>query len=166
MSGLLFLRSDDFLVQNGQKGDILTTRIPGVSLILFYSTKCVHCKYIIPIFKQLPGSIPGCQFGIINISNNKTLVIKSRKTILPLQYVPYILLYVNGKPYVQYNGSPDLDSIRNFVINIYNSLQSKHFFATDKKDTKQDDIIPKYSIGKPLFGYDQDVCYLEFKNAY
>ena len=68
MSGLLFLAIEDFVLSKGTKGNILCTSIPGFSLILYYSTQCPHCQTLIPIFKKLPGSINGCQFGIINIS--------------------------------------------------------------------------------------------------
>ena len=67
MSGLLFLTSDDFNIQKGTKGNIVCNNIRGFSLILFYSTSCPHCEKFIPIFKNLPGSLPGCQFGLINI---------------------------------------------------------------------------------------------------
>jgi hypothetical protein len=101
MSGLLFLSSDDFLIGKGTKGDILCNSIPGFSLILFYSTQCSHCQTLIPIFKKLPGTINGCQFGMINISTNKECIRMASNTIAPIIYVPYIVLYVQGKPYTQ-----------------------------------------------------------------
>ena len=54
MSGLLFLTSDDFYLQQGQSGHIMSTNIQGFSLVLFYSTMCTHCQDLIPIFKALP----------------------------------------------------------------------------------------------------------------
>ena len=92
MSGLLFLSTEDFHLVKGTKGAIMTTNIPGFSLILFYSTQCEHCQSLIPIFKQLPGTVGGCQFGMINVSHNKQCVLMSRETIAPIRVVPYIIL--------------------------------------------------------------------------
>ena len=74
MSGLLFLTADDFQLVKGVKGNIMCTGIQGFSLILFYSVQCEHCQSLIPIFKTLPGTVGGCQFGMINVSNNKQCV--------------------------------------------------------------------------------------------
>ena len=168
MSGLLFLTSDDFAIQNGSKGSILCTNIQGFSLILFYSTQCSHCQSLIPIFKRLPGSIGGCQFGMINVSHNKKCVLMSRETIAPIKEVPYIVLYVNGKPYMRYRGPHDPKEIGRFIIEVAQKVQGKQGFAKDDKRIKKDPRggIPAYTIGHPLCGPDDKVCYLDFQDAY
>jgi thioredoxin-like negative regulator of GroEL len=128
MSGLLFLTSDDFLVEKSNKGDILCTNIPGFSLILFYSTQCVHCQSLIPIFKKLPGTIGGCQFGMINVTSNKECVRMSKDTIAPITYVPYIVLYIQGKPFMRYGGPHDGSEIKRFVLEVSNKVQNKQKF--------------------------------------
>lgn len=164
MSGLLFLSSDDFIVTKGSKGDILCNSIPGISLILFYSTVCEHCQTLIPIFKRLPGSIGGCQFGMINVSSNKECVLKSQNTIAPIKYVPYIVLYIQGKPFMKYSGPHDIEQIQRFVIEVAKKMQSKQKFSSENvKEHKKS--IPEYTIGNPLCGED-GVCYLEFDGAY
>lgn len=168
MSGLNFLTSKDFIVSRGNKGNILCTRIPGISLILFYSTQCTYCHSLIPIFKKLPGSIGGCIFGIINISNNKKCVEMSKSTIVPIDYVPLIIIYIDGKPYMEYKRERDFVNIQNFVIEVGNDTQLKQGFSNNKNVTNNEaeNEIPKYTIGKPLFGMDTKVCYLDFDNAY
>ncbi len=167
MSGLLFLTSDDFQLVKGTKGNIMCNRIPGFSLILFYSTQCSHCQSLIPIFKTLPGSIGGCQFGMINVSHNKSCVMLSRESIAPIKVVPYIVLYINGKPYMRYQGPHDSKEIAKFIVEISNKIQTKQTFTKDDKRIKQDSKggIPAYTIGHPLCGQ-EDECYLEFNNAY
>jgi thiol-disulfide isomerase/thioredoxin len=166
MSGLLFLGSQDFTVNKGTNGNILCHNIPGFSLILFYSTQCDHCKSLIPIFKQLPGSVGGCQFGMINVSSNKACVRMSKDTIAPISYVPYILLYIAGIPYMRYNGPYDGAELRRFVIEVANKVQEKQKFSegTVIKDDKK--TIPSYSMGIPLCGQDSKVCYLPMEDAY
>lgn len=165
MSGLLFLTKDDFNIKEGSKGELLCHNIKGISLILFYSTQCPHCHTFIPCFKRLGGTIGGCQFGMINISKNREVVMMSKKTIAPIEYVPYVVLYVNGIPFMRYDGPQDEREIRNFVTDVANQLQTKEKFSSEKvKQTGKG--IPAYTIGKPLVGCDGNVCYLEFDEAY
>lgn len=165
MSGLLFLSNEDFSLTKGTKGNILCTSIPGFSLILFYSTQCPHCNHLIPIFKKLPGSIGGCQFGMINVSSNKECVRLSRDSIVPINYVPFVILYVNGRPFMKYQGPYDINEIKKFVIEVAQKIESKQKFSSEKVTEDPRGGIPKYCLGHPLYG-DDDVCYLEFKQAY
>ena len=169
MSGLLFLTSDDFqLHKASSKGNIMCNSIPAFSLILFYSTQCVHCKALIPIFKNLPGKVGGCQFGMINVSHNKKCVLMSRQTIAPIKVVPYIILYVNGKPYMRYKGPHHAGEISRFIVEVSQSIQSNKKNQKIVKKIVKDPKggIPAYTIGKPLCGTEEDVCYLEFNTAY
>lgn len=164
MSGLLFLTSDDFHVANGTKGKILCHSIPNLSLILFYSTMCEHCQNLIPIFKRLPGTIGGCQFGMINVSTNKKCVQDSQETITPIEYVPYIILYINGRPFMRYNGPQDSGEIRRFVMEVAKKVNTKQQFSSKhvKQPSKK---IPEYTLGIPLCGEDNK-CYLIMDKAY
>lgn len=175
MSGLLFLNSSDFTLQKGIKGNIMCTSIPGFSLILFYSTQCQHCKTFVPVFKKLPGTVGGCQFGMINVSHNKNCIMMSRQTTAPITVVPYVILYVNGKPYMRYQGPQNIREITRFIIEISKSINSaknssKARTANMKLEKKikrgVKGEIPAYCIGQPLCGPDDKVCYLEFNNAY
>lgn len=166
MSGLLYFTAEDFAVQKGTKGNIMCHSVPGFCLVLFYSTACSHCQSLIPIFKSMPGTIGGCQFGMINIGNNKKCIEMAKATIAPITYVPYIVLYINGKPFMVYQGDYKADEIRNFIIEVANNVQKKQQFTGGR--IKQDSIgggsIPAYTIGQPLCG--GKVCYLDFGQAY
>ncbi len=170
MSGLLFLRAVDFSVQSGQRGDIVCNNIRGISLILMYSTKCQHCQRLIPIFKRLPGTIGGCQFGMINVSAETDIVLMSRNSISPIAYVPLIILYVNGKPFIRYDGPHSEQDIRSFLIEVTNKLQTKEKFSNGDKSSKESGKnnreIPAYTVGIPLYGEDDWESYLEFDEAY
>ena len=88
----------------------------------------------------------------------------SQNTIAPIKYVPYIILYIQGKPFMRYNGPHDGGEIRRFVIEVANKVQGKQKFT---KETVKDDGkgIPEFTTGHPLCGDDKR-CYLEFKEAY
>lgn len=165
MSGLLFLSEDYFKIVNTKKGDVLGTTVRGISLILFYSTQCPYCEPFIQIFKKLPGTVGGCQFGLINISTNRSIVEKSKNTIMPLTYVPYIVLYSNGQPIVSYDGPADVQELKNFVMSIVESNQAKQQFIPEKPIIEQQSAptIPAYTTGQPK---NAEKCYLNWESAY
>lgn len=159
MSELLYMSTDDFDVKQGQKGNILCNKIEGMSLILFYSTNCDHCKPLLPKFRNLPNTISGCKFGIINLSKNTKLIHMSKQTIDPLNYVPYIVLYVNGRPFLRYEGDHDERAIQKFIIDVGSSIQTKRDFHEN---------VSEFSTGKPLKGGPNESkrCYLQYSQAY
>lgn len=172
MSGLLFLQSDDFSIQPSTRGgEVLCHEIRGISVILFYSTKCDFCQKLIPIFKRLPGQIGGAQFGMANVSSDPNIVMMSRKTIAPITYVPLIILFVNGRPFIRLDQSPTEENIKKFVFDVGNKIQAqtRERIAEEKKTGRKrppgELEIPEYTIGHPLFGND-DVSYLEYDEAY
>jgi thiol-disulfide isomerase/thioredoxin len=167
-SGLLFLGCEDFLITRGSKGNILCNSIPGFSLVLFYSTQCPHCQLLIPIFKKLPGTISGCQFGMINVSSNKNIIKMSKDTILPITFVPLIILYVNSKPYMIYKGPHDINEIKRFIIEVSQKLNNKQKFSSEQQSVITKHKKTPFSEGIPLWGDNDDVSYLKFdeQNGY
>jgi thioredoxin-like negative regulator of GroEL len=165
MSGLIFLQNSDFNIQKGVKGDILCHNIRNISLVLFYSVNCEYCRYLIPIFKKMPGQIGGCQFGMINVSLEKEIIRKSNATISAIKYVPLIILYVSGKPFIRYDGPHDENEIKRFILEVCNKIQSKEKFTNKEVKNTKDKKIPPYASGQPLYG-DSDDFYMEFAEAY
>lgn len=163
MSELLFLTGEDFTLQNTPKGKVLTNSLSGFSLIMFYSMQCNHSKVFFPIFTQLPASIGGCLIGIVNVNKNKKLVQDSLTTITPITYVPYIVLYIKGQPYMKYQGPPTVEAITKFVFEVSKKVNARQKFSDDDKTIRKPrgSKIPEYTIGEPLYG-DGKVTYLEF----
>jgi hypothetical protein len=178
MSGLLYFSDKDFKLQESKDGYLMCNNIKGISLILFYSTQCKYCAISLPVFKSLPGTLNGCQFGIVNISNSKEVVNMSRKSTSPLQYVPFIILYFDGKPIMSYDGAHDGNEIRKFIITISKDLQQKQTFMAKLNASANSNggigngggitgfskKIPEYTTGHPLYG--NKVCYLENEKCY
>ena len=166
MSGLLFLEARDFHTEPATNGGtILCTSIPGISLILFYSTKCGYCQALTPIFKRLPGTIGGCQFGMINVTMQMEVIQMSLQTIIPIKYVPLIILFVDKKPFLRYDGPQDEREIRQFLMEVTSKIQARAKFTSDRVKESSDRSIPAYTVGHPLYGQD-NVSYLEFDEAY
>lgn len=179
MAGLLFLQYSDFNLTEGLKGTIMTTKIPGISIALFYSNQCQHCKKLLPIIKSLAGTVQGCQFGIVNVSSAKKCILMSRETANPINVVPYIILYVNGRPYMRYQGPHDKENITKFIVDVTNMLkqnemkqraqnQTQHIDTEEPKNIKSKSRkIPDYCLGTPICGDNVDgICYFEFEGAY
>jgi hypothetical protein len=172
MSGLLFLTADDFSKITDENGNnVMINNIPNFSLILFYSTHCQHCQNIIPIMKALPGTVTGCQFGMINVSKNKKTIKMSKNTITPLTYVPYIILYYNKRPYMRYDGDiNNIQEIQTFVKEVADSILQQVNTHKNHSDNNQNEYhvsIPEYCIAKPTRGgLQENICYVNFSDAY
>jgi len=161
MAGLLFLGNEDFNIAKGNNGPILCNTLSGLSLILFYSKQCVHCNNLIPIFKKLPETINGCQFGMVNVSNCKNLINASKSTILPITYVPFIVLYVSSKPYMVYKGPHDIKEICRFIIEVNTKINNKQKFINEQnKQSKTTRVLQGTAL--PLYGDNDLISYLQF----
>lgn len=168
MNSLLFLSEQDFSIQQGKKGRILCNNLPGVSLVLFFSKQCPHCTDVFPVFAALPHAIPGCQFAILNISMFPGVAQKAQQTIAPITHVPFIILYVNGRPFMKYNGQKSYEDISNFVNEVLQRIQSTRNFSSNQSQIRvEDNDIPEYASGIPFnMVCEGETCYLTFNEAY
>src|SRR5277367_798426 len=118
MSALQFLSNADFSIQPGKKGNLLCNRLKNVSVVLFFSKSCSHCHNVFPIFQSLSRNIPNCTFAVLNITSFFDVAVASKQTIAPITHVPYIVLYVNGRPFLRYNGDKTESAIAQFVLKV------------------------------------------------
>ena len=187
MNGILFLGEEDFVLRRGEQGNLLSLAadVRSLVLILFYSNECPHCDNLINKFKQLPQLLNGCLFAMVNVNRNMSLVEKSQNTVAPITFVPDVILYVNGNPYIRYDGPHEISNIRDFIYDIYQKMQKTAFMEnqqsrppsqpetggvapTMNQQPPQQPEIPAYTIGKPISGeWKSDRhCYLNFQSAY
>ena len=167
MNSIIRLRLDDFDVQKGTKGNILCVGIKDLSLVMFYSPLCKICESLIQKFRQLPQIINNVKFCVLNINENVGVINMSEQTIAPIKFVPFIVLYVNGRPFLQYDDAPDLNRLVEFVKYSVNLVNSKKSFI-DKGAKVEQQEIPKFTIAKPYheFKCEGDFCYLTTDSAY
>lgn len=163
---LKYLTASNFEVLQGQKGRILCNNLQGISVVLFYSKDCVYCQNALPIFNKLPSSIRSVTFCALNVTNHPSIVNMSNETIDPIRVVPYIVLYVNSKPFVRYKGKFTYNDIGEFVFELSKRLQSKQRFTISNKDNDTEvidnEVIPPYAICKEYNCSSDGVCYLNF----
>jgi hypothetical protein len=164
MSNVIFLTADDFYVDKGTKGPIMCNNISGICFVLFHANpgQCAGCDETVPEFKKVSQIINNCKFGLCNISRNQQVLRLSGKTIAPIEYVPYMLLYYNGRPIARYDGEErGYQDLAEFVQEMAARLQSKKNFI-ENKGYKFDSDIAIYG-GIPfnvVCDEDKGVCYL------
>jgi thioredoxin-like negative regulator of GroEL len=134
----------------------------GFSIVLFYSNSCEYCDAALPVFKALPKAIGGCQVAIINISNNRDLIAMSQGSVVPIEYVPLVIMYVDGKPYVRYEGAFNVGDLQAFIVEVAQSVQKKREMPENAKKVKNQ--IPEWCLGIPK--RNEKRCYLVYADAY
>lgn len=176
---IVYLVPNDYYVN---REDELCNKIDGHSFILFTTTSCHYCKDIQPIFVKMSQTIQGCTFGIIDVDqeNQKIVNIASRSKT-PLEYVPYMILYLKGRPIAQFiadesHPEKNFDYMRDFLIQQSNA--AKRDISTMQQHRQQQqqqqgavgtNNIPAYSLGIPgnlKNPRARNVCYLGFDKAY
>lgn len=153
---LLFLSQRDFT----RSGNVLKTSIRGYSLVFFYAPSCEHSQRRIPLFRELPRRIGGCQFAMLDVTQHMNVVNMSQGTTLPIEYVPLIVLYSQGIPQMIYTGHANIDDLVAFVVDVVavlgkdkgksssnsGSVNNNNVHENPSKKSK----IPLYSVGIPI----------------
>ena len=175
-NALLFLKAEDFhIIKNEKNQLLLCNNIKDLSLVLFYGKNCKHCQILLPIFKRLPGKIAGLFIGISMVSAD--LVKLSKESHTEIEYVPLMILYLNGVPVCKYESEYTEESIINFIMTVSKQLQKRDTFIKTNKGSMQqnlnireqpmngsrrhkNNVIPPYSLGHPLT--EDQISYFEF----
>jgi thiol-disulfide isomerase/thioredoxin len=167
MQSIISLRTDDFQLDHGTKGLVMCTGIKGVSLVMFYSMSCPICVQLLPDYKRLPQLINGCRFCVVNVNQNADIIEMSNQTIAPIEVVPYLILFINGRPFLQFDDEPVLHRLVSFLQYSLRLIDTKRSFVNRGARVESD--IPKYSIAAPYLDFkcSQDgFCYLTADKAY
>lgn len=152
----MFLTYNDFDVQNNE----LVLKLPGYYFIFFTQRSCVYCHNLKPVFDRLSTITKGCNFAYVDVDQaNQRIVSMSNNTGMPIEYVPLLTLYINGRCVDVF--MPDEENPENNLKKMTDFLMS-HSKAGNKKVSTQpsQSYIPPYSIGIPG-NKGRDVCYLQ-----
>jgi thiol-disulfide isomerase/thioredoxin len=141
----------------------LDQKLPGLSMVLYYSKSCKFCKDLQPEFLKLNTKVQGVNFALANVSaDNMKIQQMSEASRTPIRYVPYIVIYVNGKYYMEYRGRKDLESMARAIYEISNKIQTGQDFAKGKVCSNPAGQTAYCEDGVD----DDDVCYLTYDEAY
>ena len=182
LKGIFFLTSNDFQVESSPSDpnenllcitkDESTLQLrEGLTLILFYSNNCSYCDNLISEYKRLPSNLLGVNYGMINLNNHPTVVNMSNESISPIKYVPVLILYLNGLPYLEYEGENTLESIKAFILQISEKLNTVTSFTntsshsddpTDIQTIQETKNLEQQAMGKPYKKKKKkNVCYMK-----
>ena len=132
MQNLLYLSEQDFYVDQGTKGLVVCTKQPGICFVFFHGEQgqCKYCDTAKPEFMQLPYLIGGAKFGMVNLSRCNNLQQQSLNTITPLRQIPTFILFVNGRPFINYDSTQErtVKKFAEFMQNIMQRLQKQQSF--------------------------------------
>ena len=158
-----------FTLQRVSEKLTLCTKLPGISMILFWTKDCEYCGELKEIFRDLPSRVPNMKFGTCNIgiaarNQDGSIVDKpvhrmSLGTTTPINHVPHIIAYINNKPYKVYEGERSMASVLKFTSSILQDIQR----GTQRPKTEEEGAVSTYgAIPKGR----AKRCYLTVEGAY
>lgn len=174
----MFLTPNDFAIQNGK---LVKPNDQGYSFVFLFTNECEWCDDVKPAFNYLSKMIRGVNFAYMDVAqNNWQLRNMSLRTRTPIEYVPLLLLFANGRQIAQFfqdedNPQNNIPKMQNFImVNTRNHQQQTQSTrirggvaggSSSGGSNPSSSDIPAYSIGIPGNLASRKVCKL-YDNAY
>ncbi len=159
---------DHFYLDDGKKGKLLCTTQKDLLFVFFYKgSGCDSCKTMMPAFQQLSKYVPEVKYAIVNVDEQKDVIRQSLKTISPIKYVPYLIIFANSKPFLRYDGGKDLKDMVDFLKDLLQRIP-KNVLSTlgSSASAKFESEVPVFAGGGIPYNVVCDknsgVCYLTF----
>ena len=157
MNNTQYLGEFDFEVSKSAKGPVIATKVPGVVFVMFHADPgvCQACDLAKPEFGQLFQHFPSAKFAYCNLSRNQRLSSMSFQTITPLNKVPLFIVFVNGRPFVNYTGERQFKFFAEFMQQVLQRLASQQVQTSNGQSHtfSSDDYMEKTAHG---IAYDYD----------
>lgn len=169
----MFLTPNDFAIQNGE---LVKPNDQGYSFVFLFTNDCRWCDDVKPAFNFLSKMIRGVNFAYMDVAqNNWQLRNMSLMTRTPIEYVPLLLLFANGRRIAQFfqdedNPQNNIPKMQKFIMvntrNHHQQAQSTRIRGGSGSGANPSSSdIPAYSIGIPGNLASRKVCKL-YDNAY
>lgn len=120
----------DFIVQplENKSGTFLELSIPDTNLVVFFSPACSASRKLIPHIEDVSVSRiqrgAPCGICLCNVSDHRDIIEMSKGTIQPIKYVPFLVIYHQGRPVISYKGPLTADAIGFFIDDVIENLAS------------------------------------------
>lgn len=168
MNNIIYCNDEDFYLVKGQSGKVLLCNSKykdGPFFLFFFSTKCANCDTGMEAFTRLVRKFPPhIKFGAININEFPTIISKSAQSCTPLEYVPYLVLYFKGKPFMRYDGEMDTNEMMTFLADAIKIIDQKKEFI---KSSGTEEKVPEYAGGIPYnIVCNKNRCYIKYNDVY
>ena len=138
---MLELTPRDFNIIKTPKGDLVEYLDKDLTVILFYKNEenVNYSNEFKKVFAEIEETDFECKFAIINVDEYPEQLELAAKTKTPINYVPYVVVYAQGRPYMSYSGK--IDSVELVKLVTYVQLMQT-VTASIQFDSKS--IVPMY----------------------
>lgn len=140
---MIELTPQNFNIIKTSKGDLVEYLDKELTVILFYKND-ENIKYsneFKRIFSEIEETDFECKFACIDVDEYPEQLEIASKTKTPINYVPYVVVYAQGRPYMSYSGKINSEEIVKLIT--YVQLMQT-VTASIQFDTKS--IIPMYVV--------------------
>ena len=114
---MLYLDSKHFQTN----GNSVNIGVNGFSVVLFYSNNCRHCHTMGDIFDKLDKGLNGVTIAKVLLDDNKDLINTLKQSGVELKYVPFVVFFAKGEPYMIYSGPNELKALTDFIVEVANT---------------------------------------------
>lgn len=163
MSNLFYLGEQDFYLDKGVNGPVVCCTQKDVCFVMFHAdpSVCTFCDAAKPEFVRCAQVIAGAKFGLCNLSRAQNLISKSFNSITPLNKVPLFILFVKGRPFMNYNGEKTLKHLADFMQKALQRLQQQQVFSQGGVTNN----VPIEALEKTPHGLAYDYDYITVTNS-
>ena len=121
---ILHLTNNDFYVDNGKKGKVMCTTQKDILFAFFHlnDNECSNCTTMIPEFVNVAKRLPQIKYALVNLSKYPEIFKKTVDTIAPIKYVPYLIIFVNNRPFLRYDGGKSSSEMYNFIKELLENM--------------------------------------------
>jgi len=180
---ILHLNTSHFNIVDGSNGGkVLSCTIPGLVFVFFYvdyvdpskQKKCDNCELLKPEFEHLSKKLEKSYFSFaaVNLNTHSEIAKKSMQTKIKINYVPYLILFVDGTPYLRYDGTSSMQQMEYFLSIAYKEALQKGYKPKAPSGTVSsggkgtEDSTPAYKGGgipyNILCDKNSGLCYFTF----
>lgn len=159
MEGLIQLTDGQFSLVKEGNVNVMRCTIPGIVFIMFKTTRCEYSKEVTPILNHLAKHDLRIKWGVANLTLYKNISMMSKSTTTIIKGVPTFILYVNGRPHINYKGKRNLEHIAEFVNKALSSIGNvgntrfvpqEQFIEPQRREQRQEQSrFPKSSRAPP-----------------
>jgi hypothetical protein len=121
------LGSQSFQLIGNQNPLTLAITVTDPIFVMFKLQGCKGCLALEPIFAQLANSDRRVSYGIVDLSEHKSIAQMSNSSSTQLKKVPAFIIYAGGRPKARFNGTEKtLDTLMGFISGVLPTLYQQN----------------------------------------
>lgn len=150
MSSIIILRPHELEEKRSSKGMYVHLNRAGLVLLMVCDKDhYTICHPFIECITELVMRLPNCSYAMIDIHHHPEVIQKFERSDMPIQHIPFIMLYHNGIPYTSYDGPPHVNELIQFIqhtVNVTRMQQHTRSEQTTSESNTTDNVL---TVGLP-----------------